>query len=218
MSVVNSFVDLRQVHILVASSIANVRPEQDDEVIVRATLAKRAEVTDFISSLHPSPGTDWAYLAKRLENGFVCYLLYKRALPASYVWMGRENYFVYDLRLRLQLEPGVGYFFNEVTLPHFRRQGILGKLIRAAWADEQVQRGCVCIADNNPGSLAANQRLGFSKIATVYFRDLGAFRIYSVYDPLRETSSRRVLVRTPWGKSGGMIVRVDHSDMISVNR
>jgi hypothetical protein len=205
-------------HILVASSIANVRPGQDDELIVRATLAERAQVTDFVSSLQPPPETGWAYLEDRLEKGFVCYLLYKRTLPASYLWVGRESSYVYDFRLRLQLEPGVGYFFNELTLPQFRHQGLLGKLIRAAWANEQVQRACVCIVDDNPGSLAANQRLGFSKMATVYFKMLGALRIYWVYVPSRERPSRRILVTTPWGKSGGMIVRVDHSGVVSVNQ
>jgi hypothetical protein len=104
-----------------------------------------------------------------------------------------------------------------MTLPRFHRQGLLGKLLSAAWKGEQLRSAVVCVGDDNPASLAANQRLGFRRIATVSFSNFGLFRIQSLSSASQTRPVTRISIATPWENRGGLTVKLDESGGLIVN-
>jgi hypothetical protein len=108
------------------------------------------------------------------------YVLYSRGELASYIWLSKQQYYIYDLRMAIGLAAGGGYVFNESTLNRFRRQGLIGKLVSHAWEENRLRFAACCIEQDNLVSVGANERIGFRLANRIDFRRYGILRIHSV--------------------------------------
>jgi hypothetical protein len=105
--------------------------------------------------------------AARLRQGCRGFLMYKGRHPAGMLWLARGYGDIYPLRMRVNVDKSLGYLFDEATAPAYRRQGVLGALMRFVWNDEQLQAGACCVGTGNSSSLEANGRLGFLRTHTI---------------------------------------------------
>ena len=126
---------------------------------------------------------------RRLAAGMSAFLLSRDGVPAAYVWAARGGYDIFPLRIRLTLPERGAYLFDEATIPKFRRQGLLGKLIRHAWETLSLSEAAVCIREDNRSSLEANGRLGFEPASDIHIRRFGLLRRQDVV--MRPGGARR---------------------------
>jgi ribosomal protein S18 acetylase RimI-like enzyme len=118
---------------------------------------------------------------QRFSKGMKAYILRKAHKPASYLWVSEKSCEIYPVRLMLEIPEDVRYFFDEATGPDYRRQGMLGKLMRFAWAANSPRSVVIFVLADNQASQAANCRIGFRPVSTVSLTQIPPMRLQTVH-------------------------------------
>jgi GNAT superfamily N-acetyltransferase len=185
--------------LVLATASPRGRRTGPDEEILAVDEAQLNEVIDVCDAAHGAGTRTAPMLAARLQQGCRVFLLRKAERPASVLWLALGCRDVYPLRLRVNTFRGAGYLFDGATAPEFRRQGMLGALMRFAWDEEQLTAAGGCIRTDNRDSLMATGKLGFVRTHTVSFvRSALVLRRHEVLSELDDRARSFWSTSTVW--------------------
>ena len=176
--------------IMVTSRFEHVRPLEKEDRICRATEENISALVQVGEEVHGRDIPLADIFRARLSRGLCAYLLYTDDTPASYIWLATREYEIYDLRLRIRLGEGVGYYFDVCTGSRFRRRGSIGKLFSYSWQQQSLRLGVICVEESNQAAIAAETRSGFREVNAIVFRRFGPLRIHSLRCQESQTTQR----------------------------
>jgi ribosomal protein S18 acetylase RimI-like enzyme len=176
----------------IATSLENVRPLAEYEQVRLATAEDKTALVRVAGEIHGSGQNFSAIFEERWRSGMSAYVLYSRGELASYLWLSKQQYYLYDPRVAIGMAAGGGYVFNASTLVRFRRQGFFGKLVSHVWEENRLRFAACCIRQDNQVSIMANERIGFRLANRIDLRRYGILRILSV-EGVGDSNRKRLL-------------------------
>jgi hypothetical protein len=166
-------------------------PEIQTEFEFECGLLAAAQVGDYVALV---PGARARYVRARLTAGDHCFAVRHRERLVAVSWAASGTVHVPYLRGVINLPRDVALVDGAFAEPTMRRMGAasFGGVHRLSWLRAAgYQRVLAAILPENAHAFGPPEKLGYSRIGTVYGIGLGPFRHVFVFPPLACRLSRR---------------------------